>query len=403
MLNNHAKIDNDSGFWKARLSMLPKNLRQLRSERGFTQAEVAKRAGISIVAYRRLESGISRPKPEILRRLTVALGIPMPELSAPAPPLKGIRFRGEKALKHRGQVISDVSRWLRDFNDLETLLSERIPFLFKDIVMPTAGMPPGKRRAFEAAKIARRTLDLNEKEPIHDICSLLESHGIKVCPLVLESEGLFGFSVAPRDGGPAVIVNVRERISVERWIFTAAHELGHLVLHADSYKVGETVEVQEQEEEANLFASHFLMPDVAFRRKWAECSGQPLIERVFKIKRIFRLSYRTVLGRLIEDGTYDTELWRMFNNEYRLHFGDTLIKRNELVALIEDSFRTASPPEAKRALEPFGLTRWDFLESRLKRLVREGVEKGKITLSRGAEILEMRLLQMRAIAANWGP
>jgi hypothetical protein len=32
------------------------------------------------------------------------------------------------------------------------------------------------------------------------------------------------------DGGPAVVVNVWGRLSVERWIFTAAHELGHLMI-----------------------------------------------------------------------------------------------------------------------------------------------------------------------------
>jgi len=33
---------------------------------------------------------------------------------------------------------------------------------------------------------------------------------------------------------------VWERLSVERWIFTAAHELGHLLLHLDAYDVSKT-------------------------------------------------------------------------------------------------------------------------------------------------------------------
>ena len=380
--------------------MLSQNLRQLRSQRELTQAEVAKKVGITVLAYRNLESGVSQPKPETLRRLAAALGVPLRELLAATPPLEAVRFRAQKAMKRRGQVISDVSRWLRNFNDLETLLSERVAYPLEGIGTQLESMNSGQRRALEAAKLARRTLSLDEKEPIHDICGLLEFYGIKVCPLVLESDGFFGLSVAPHNGGPAIVVNVWDRISVERWIFTAAHELGHLLLHLDSYNIGETAEVPDQEEEANLFASHFLMPDVAFRREWAESSGHPLIERVFKIKRIFRVSYRTVLYRLIENRIYTTELWREFQNEYRYHLGKTLLKRDEPEALAENSFMAAFP-EAKRAQEPSELNRWDFVENRLRRLVREAVEKEKITLSRGAEILEVKMPKMREIAASW--
>ncbi len=380
--------------------MLSENLRQLRSQRELSQAEVAKKAGITVLAYRNLESGVSQPRPETLRRLAMALGVPLRELLAPTPPLEAVRFRAQKAMKRRGQVLSDVSRWLRNFNDLETLLSEHVAYRLEGIGTQLGSENRGRHRALEAAKEARGALGLDEKEPIHDICGLLEFYGVKVYPLVLESEGFFGLSVAPRDGGPAIIVNVWDRISVERWIFTAAHELGHLLLHLDSYDVGETDEVPNQEEEANLFASHFLMPDLAFRREWAESSGHPLIERVFKIKRIFRVSYRTVLYRLIENGIYTTALWRDFQNEYRNRFRKTLLKGDEPSALAANSFMAAYP-EAKRAQEPSELNRWDFVENRLRRLVRMGVEKEKLTLSRGAEILEVRMPQMREIAAGW--
>lgn len=382
--------------------MLSQNLRRLRSQRELSQAEVAKKAGITIVAYRNLESGASQPKPETLRRLAMALDVPLRELLAPNPPLEAVRFRSQKAMKRRGEVLSEVSRWLGNLNDLETLLSEHVPYCLEGIGTQLGSANRGRHRALEAAKKARGAFGLDEKEPIHDICGLLEFCGIKVCPLVLGSEGFFGLSVAPRDGGPAIVVNVWDRISVERWIFTAAHELGHLLLHLDSYNVRETTELPDEGEEANLFASHFLMPDVAFRREWAESSGHRLIERVFKIKRIFRVSYRTVLYRLIENRIYTTKLWREFQNEYSRCFGRTLFKRDEPEALAEDSF-VAAFPEAKRAQEPSELNRWDFVEDRLSRLVREGVEKEKITLSRSAEILQMKMPKMREIAVGWGP
>lgn len=66
------------------------------------------------------------------------------------------------------------------------------------------------------------------------------------------------------------MVNVWDRISVERWIFTGAHEFGHLLLHPDSYDVTETVENEAEEQEANVFASCFLMPRPVFEGEWRD-------------------------------------------------------------------------------------------------------------------------------------
>src|SRR5690554_2090535 len=139
------------------------------------------------------------------------------------------------------------------------------------------------------------------KEVIRDICGLLSANGVKVLPYQASADAFFGLSVGAEDGGPAVVVNVFERISVERWIFTAAHELGHIVMHRGSFDVNEKAEEKSEENEANWFASEFLMPDILFRKEWSETRGLDLVHRVFKLKRIFRVSYQTVLRRLAEN------------------------------------------------------------------------------------------------------
>ncbi|MBI3927813.1 MAG: ImmA/IrrE family metallo-endopeptidase [Armatimonadetes bacterium] len=48
---------------------------------------------------------------------------------------------------------------------------------------------------------------------------------------------------------------------MERRIFTAAHELGHLLLHKDAYQLDQAQEVKQEEVEANCFAGYFLMPE----------------------------------------------------------------------------------------------------------------------------------------------
>jgi len=235
---------------------------------------------------------------------------------------------------------------------------------------------------------------------VRDICGLLEARGIKVLPLRVASDAFFGLSVAAADGGPAIAVNVWERISVERWIFTAAHELAHLVLHLADYDVIQKDEEKRQEREANLFAAHFLMPQEVFAKEWDETRGMALIDRVLKVKRMFRVSYRTVLYRLSETGAYGPEIWGRFQADIKRKTGRTLLKDDEPEALAMDAFR-ASFPEPSRAGEPEDLSPADFMEDRLFRLVRQAVEKAEITLARGAEVLGLPLEEMRLLSASW--
>jgi len=103
-----------------------------------------------------------------------------------------------------------------------------------------------------------------------------------------------------------------ETHSNERKIFTLAHELGHLLLHPDSFLDSEQKEINKQEKEANAFAGYFLMPDDFFRKKIEESKGLHLIDLVFHIKRIFKVSYKAVLTRLIEMKLTDDKIWSNF-------------------------------------------------------------------------------------------
>jgi Zn-dependent peptidase ImmA (M78 family) len=241
---------------------------------------------------------------------------------------------------------------------------------------------------------------LSAGEPVRDICGLLEANGVKVLPMRVASDAFFGLSVAEEGGGPAVAVNTWERISVERWIFTAAHELGHLVLHRGDYDAERKDEEDRKEKEANLFAAHFLMPEPVFRKEWEETYGMALVDRVLKVKRMFRVSYRTVLYRLGETTPLGSGIWRRFQGEFQSRYGRTLLKDDEPEALAADAFR-ASFPEPTRAGEPEDLSPVDFMEDRLSRLVRRAVEREEISLSRGAELLGLSLLDMRRLAASW--
>jgi Zn-dependent peptidase ImmA (M78 family)/DNA-binding XRE family transcriptional regulator len=380
---------------------LSHNLRRVRDAKKLSQADVAEKAQLSRVAYGNIESGAAQPRVETLMRIADVFGVKLQDLLIPTRPLRFVRFRALKRMTSREQVLVDVFRWLENYNDLEDMLKERVAFRFERVVRDLAKMKPGADRARLAAERARQALNLEPGDSIRDICGLLEERGgVNVYPMALASDAFFGLSVAKDDGGPAVVVNVWDRISVERWIFTAAHELGHLLLHLGAYDVTKTEENGEEEEEANQFASHFLMPQNVFAGEWIEARGLALVDRVLKVKRIFRVSYRTVLYRLSEQQAYGKQIWQQFQFAYKAKFGQSLLKSDEPQALPPEDFNAAMV-EPRAADEPKRLSDEDFVEDRLHRLVRTAVEKELISVGRAAEILDLDLKSMRAVISSW--
>ncbi len=377
---------------------LPQNLRRFRDARKLSQVEVAEKAQLSRIAYGNIESGTATPRAETLVRIAAALEVSLQELFTPVRVLKHVRFRQTKKMTSREQLLASVARWLDDYAALERLVDEPVRFNPK-LAAIVNHHATTKLRASHAAADARKALKLGDEEPVHNICGLLEDRcGVKVFPVPLASEGFWGLSVGPEDGGPAVVVNTWERISVERWIFTAAHELGHLLLHRGAYDVTRTEENESEETEANQFASAFLMPPAAFDKAWERASGLGFVDRVFKVKRIFRVSYATVLYRLSEQPTYGASIWPRFAAAFKQQHGRSLSKREEISPLPAASFgRTGAPPAA----DPAELSADDFREDRLYRLVRKAVDGSHITLGRAAEILGLPLRDMRALAARW--
>lgn len=364
------------------------NVMRLRASKAISQKALAERAHLSRPGLAKIERGHALPRAATLRELARALGVSMVELATPVRQLRTVRFRARKRVREREQLLAEISNWLDDYCFLEELLDDSQPFrlqAFRD----RRDLDP---RGF--AEAAREALELDD-QPIHDICGLLEKCGVKVLRFPRATDSFFGLSVKEEDGGPAIVINTWERISVERWIFSAAHELGHLLLHPGAYDYKEEQEPKEEESEADRFASFFLMPHEAFEREWHDASGHSLYERILKVKRIFHVSYKTVLLRLIQNGEASRDVFQIFQVQHKRRFGKTLKKADEPQPLTENEF------DEGRGQEPDRLSDADCLDDRLRRLVRQTVESEEISLSRGAEILRMSLMDMRQLASEW--
>ncbi len=83
----------------------------------------------------------------------------------------------------------------------------------------------------------------------------------------------------------------------------------------------------------------------------------------------------------------DKSIWMKFNTAYTQHFNQKLSFKEE--------------PMGINPAEPFGRKSFDFYEYRFKPLTREAVEKDKISLSRGAEMLLISIEEMQDWQRNW--
>ena len=360
------------------------NLKRFRLLKNTTQEDLAKKAGISLAGYRNFESGRTIPKITILMEIAKAMGLTLENLVTEIQIPTKIRFRCQRSLKTRDQILIEVIKKLNNFNYLENILKVKKSFKYESSFVDP----------IKAANEMRKEADLKLKEPIMDICGLIEEKfSIKIIPIVVNSNLFFGLSIGEEDGGPAIVVNIWERIPVERWIFTVAHEFGHIILHKNSFNVNATEEIKTQEDEANKFASYFLMPDELFNDEWQKTEGLSFLDRVFKLKRICRVSYKTVLYRLQEkymEKYPDVNIWKEFNLHYKHQYNLFLPHSEEPL-----------PLENWAANEPKRLDNADFSEDRLAYLVKKALLKEHITRSRAAEILGISNEEISQRVKEW--
>lgn len=367
------------------------NIRRLMKLKELSIPKLARKSGVGTATISNILNGKASPSSTTLIKISKALEVPFPKLLEEPPSLKNLRFRTNSKLTareiaERDQLAIDSAVWLENYASLEKMTGERTRYVLGGLSCKDPLKAPGE---------IRKKCRLGNKEPVHDIISLVESAGIKLRLHDFGFQKTFGLSVNESDGGPAIIVNDNRNISVERKIFTVAHELGHIILHRTSFDGKITEENKDEEREADTFAAEFLMPEEAFLAQWEAHRGIPWVDAVLQIKQYFGVSYKTILYFLssrMKERFPEGKIYREFATRYRSRYGHDL----------KDNYEPNSvqgPVPAKD--EPEELPVFCFTEERFERLVRKAYEQEKISVSRAAEMLELPLAGMRERIAEW--
>jgi Zn-dependent peptidase ImmA (M78 family)/transcriptional regulator with XRE-family HTH domain len=242
----------------------PGRLRQARQLEELTKRAVAEEIGVSPAAVGQWESGVTTPRPDHIERLAALLDVPPAFFAA------GRRYvRLDVSDAHFRSLRSTPAALRAKAIAFTEQLWELAHALEKRVQLPAVDLPgfsdgemqPGDWAGDPAAAAAKLRQQWNLGDgPIPHLVHAMERHGLIVTFLpfakaVTKTIDAFSTSHLPR---PVIVLTPDRSVDVYRHRFTAAHELGHLVLHGDTAP-GDPV----QEKEADRFAAELLTPEAS--------------------------------------------------------------------------------------------------------------------------------------------
>lgn len=236
----------------------PDRLRQARQLAMLTKKEVADSADVSPAAVGQYEAGIATPRPETVKRLADALDVPIEFFNAgrPLQRLETSETYFESLRATTAKQRHRATSYAEQIWELSHALESHVRF--PQINLPDIHGDEDTMFSPQDAARAVRTLWGLGSEPVGHVVAQLETHGIVCClappsdptlPARIDAYSTLAFR------RPLVVLTADRADDVLRHRFSAAHELGHLVLHGGSPS-GEVW----LEREADAFAAEFLTP-----------------------------------------------------------------------------------------------------------------------------------------------
>lgn len=136
----------------------------------------------------------------------------------------------------------------------------------------------------EIASVIRQLFRL-PRGPVANVTKTLEDAGIAICLSSIPSRKFAGVRVLTETPYHLVIMN--EDLPGDRWRFTLAHELGHIVMHH--------LPNPNMEREADRFASEFLMPTHDIQSELYDIK----LERLAALKRHWKVAMGAILQKAL--------------------------------------------------------------------------------------------------------
>ena len=263
-----------------------------REYRGLTQSQLAKACHVTQQAIARLEAGVvNAVGSEKFYRISDVLSFP-PEFFA----LNEVRLGfGSSSYFYRKKITTASER--NKISGIVNLVRIHVSLMLKAVevegsmplprLLISDGYTPVK-----AAENLRAVWNLPDG-PILNLTNLVEKAGIIVVECPFGTNSIDGTSLWINGLPPLIFLN--DSLPPDRYRFTLAHELGHLVMH--------DIPHETMENEADLFASSLLMQEIPFKVNFFQvCNTRPTIAKLLQMKPYWKVAVSAMVMRLHQIG-----------------------------------------------------------------------------------------------------
>lgn len=274
-------------------------LNQLRMAQNLTLAELGEQVGRSSSTVSAWEKGTQLPEAESFDRLCHVFQVSRMWFLKPVPVAvqesqRPYFFRSQASAHKQARERSQLYlAWLQEISDFFQETME-----WPDVNVPMLDANDCRLISDEEIEdIARECRDAWKlgSAPIPNVIQVMENAGIICTRATLGHVKMDGVShVSVLDGRPYVLI-AEDKANAIRNRFDAAHELGHVVLHANipatQYAKKELYALLEAQ--AHRFASAFLMPPESFAQEvvW------PTLDNLLSLKSRWKVSVASMIVR----------------------------------------------------------------------------------------------------------
>lgn len=288
--------------------MLGERLKRARIKAGLSLDELARKAEniVTKQAISQYEKDQKTPSSSVLIGLSDALGVKIDYFFRKVSVEIGeVDFRkySNFGKKQQEMLQERVKEELERYIELEQILD-----LDREFLNPLEDFEINNPEDIEnAANEVRKKWNLGMDE-LPNIMQMIELQDIKVIYSRDDSVRFSGLSgwAWNNERHPFIVLNDNEQLPLDRKRFTAAHELGHLLL---GKKLGEN---SDHERIANRFAGAFLLPKEAIEKELGSSRKHLSVYELTELKRKYKISIQAIMYRLKDLGYLSESRYKGF-------------------------------------------------------------------------------------------
>ena len=265
-----------------------------REMRGFTQEKAATLIGISQGKLSKAEHQLQTLPDAVFLKAAEVYDFPISFFS------RNVDRSSEECFYFR-RKLTISAKSIESFKAQIQVLKLIFDDILAPIELPECTLPSLSPKDYSIKEIAsaiRHKLGIGYG-PVPNLTSILEKNGIQVFKFDFGTNKLDGLSSITSSGYKFIFLN--SQMPNDRNRFSLAHELGHVIMHLGQGEPGS----EELEQEADDFASEFLMPEDEISEMLYNINISTLAE----LKRRWKVSMRALIRRArdlkcISDNTY---------------------------------------------------------------------------------------------------